>query len=167
MKKALTILFVGFLILAYQGFSELQAQSSSSRSTSRSSSRSTGIARTYTPDTDVYVSSWTRQDEGSSHLSLSKMYENESASKEGNFSVEENYNMLKIDLEGAVKEGSIGITIYTPDGDIFKDLEIDNSADVRWSKIFGEYKEDYVGEWTYEIEADGCTGRYSLSITTH
>jgi hypothetical protein len=95
------------------------------------------------------------------------MYENETASKSGTFSVEEHYNMLKIDLEGAVKEGSIEITLYTPDGDIFKDLEIDNSADVRWSKIFGEYKEDYVGEWTYEIEADGCTGRYNLSITTH
>ena len=159
-------MFVSFLVLAYQGFAELQAQTSSSRSSSRSGSRSSGIATTYA-DGDIMYSSWTHQDEGSSQLSLSKMFEEESISKEGNFTVEEHYNMLKITVEGAVKAGSIQITLYSPEDEIFKDLEIDNSADVRWTKVFSEYKEEYIGEWTYEIEADDCTGHYSLSITTH
>ncbi len=173
MKKALTILCVSFLVMAYQGFSELQAQtseSSSSRESSRSSSRvrvpSTGIATTY-GDADFIYSTWSHQDEGSSQLSLSKMFNSESVSKEGNFTVEEHYNMLKISLEGAVKEGSIQITLYAPDNEVFKDLEIDASADIRWTKLFSEYKEEYVGEWTYEINANEATGRYNLSITTH
>jgi hypothetical protein len=167
MKKALTILCVSFLVIAYQGFSELQAQTAESRTSSRSSSRSSGVASTYVPGADFVYTSWSLQDEGSSQLSLSKMFNEESVSKQGNFTVEENYNMLKITVEGAVKTGSIQITLYTPDEEIFKDLEIDNSADVRWTKVFSEYKEEYIGEWTYEIEADDCTGRYDLSITTH
>ncbi len=173
MKKALTIVCVSFLVLAYQGFSELQAQSSkssSSSSSSRSSSRvrlpSTGISSTY-GDRDFIYTSWSNQDEGSSQLSLSKMFEQETVSKEGNFSVEEHYNMLKISIEGTVREGSIKITLYSPDEEVFKDLEIDSSADVRWTKVFSEYKDEYVGEWTYEIEADEVTGHYNLSITTH
>jgi len=173
MKKALIIFCISFLVFACQGFSELQAQtskSSSSKESSRSSSRvripSTGIATTY-GDADFIYSTWTHQDEGSSQLTLSKMFDSESVSKEGNFTVEEHYNMLKIAIEGTVKEGSIKITLYSPDYEVFKDLEIDNSADIRWTKLFSEYKEEYVGEWTYEIEAQSALGRYNLSITTH
>ncbi|MBL7112780.1 MAG: hypothetical protein ISS19_12665 [Bacteroidales bacterium] len=166
MKKALTILFVSFLVLAYQGFAELQAQSSDSRSSSRSSVRSSGIATSYS-DGDVLYSSWSHQDEGSSQLSLSKMFDQETVSKEGNFTVEKNYNMLKIAIEGTVKEGNLNIALKKPDGSEFNNLTIDNSADVRWTKVFSEYKEEYVGKWTYEIKANAATGRYNLSITTH
>jgi len=173
MKKALMIICISFLVFAYQGFSELQAQSSeskSSRESSRSSSRvripSTGIAHTY-GDADFIYSTWSNQDEGSSQLSLSKMFDSESVSKVGNFTVEEHYNMLKIGIEGSVKEGSINIILKKPDGSEFKDLTIDNSADIRWTKLFSEYKEEYVGKWTYEIKAVSALGRYNLSITTH
>ena len=167
MKKALTIFIANFLVLSFQGLSELQAQvSSSSRSSSRSAERSSGITRAY-GDGEYLYSAWTHQDEGSSQLILSKMFDSESVSKDGSFTVEEHYNMLKISIEGGVKEGTIEISLYKPDGESFKELEIDSSADLRWAKVFGEYKEEYVGEWTYEITAEDCVGHYSLSITTH
>jgi len=108
-------------------------------------------------------------DEGSSHLTLSKQYDGESVSKSGNFKIEKNINMLKISVEGQVKEGSITITLKKPDNIVFKELEIDSSADIQWQQVFTIREEgnEYSGEWTYQINAQNATGRYSMSITTH
>ncbi len=110
------------------------------------------------------------QDEKSTQLMLSKHFSGESASKSGNFSVDEGIRTLRISIQGSIRnDGSITITLYSPDDELFKELEIDNSADVHWSQVF-TIKEDnyeYTGEWTYEIEADEAEGQYNLSITTH
>jgi len=110
------------------------------------------------------------QDEKSTQLMLSKHFSGESVSKSGNFSVDEGIRTLRISIQGSIRnDGSITITLYSPDDELFKELEIDNSADVHWSQVF-TIKEDnyeYTGEWTYEIEADEAEGQYNLSITTH
>ncbi len=110
------------------------------------------------------------QDEKSTQLMLSKHFSGESVFKTGHFTVDEDISMLKISIQGSIRnDGSITITIYTPDDELFKELEIDNSADVQWSQVFTikEDSDEYTGEWTYEIEADEAEGRYDLSITTH
>jgi hypothetical protein len=111
-----------------------------------------------------------RQDEKSTQLMLFKQFSGESVSKTGHFTVSEDIRMLKISIQGSIRnEGSITITIYKPDDELFKELEIDNSADVAWSQVLTvkEDSDEYAGEWTYEIEADEAEGQYNLSITTH
>lgn len=110
------------------------------------------------------------QDERSSQLMLSKHFNGESVSKSGNFTVDEGIRALRISIQGSIRnDGSITITLYTPDDELFKELEIDNSADVHWTQVFTirEEGEEYTGDWTYEIEADEAEGQYNLSITTH
>jgi hypothetical protein len=110
------------------------------------------------------------QDEKSTQLMLSKHFNGESVSKSGNFSVDGGIRTLRISIQGSIRnDGSITITLYTPDDELFKELEIDNSADVHWSQVFTIKEEsgEYTGEWTYEIEADEAEGQYNLSITTH
>jgi len=110
------------------------------------------------------------QDEKSTQLMLSKHFSGESVSKSGNFSVDEGIRTLRISIQGSIRnDGSITITLYTPDDELFRELEIDNSADVHWSQVFTikEESDAYTGEWTYEIEADEAEGQYNLSITTH
>jgi hypothetical protein len=110
------------------------------------------------------------QDEKSTQLMLSKHFSGETVSKSGNFTVDEGIRTLRISIQGSIRnDGSITITLYTPDDDLFKELEIDNSADVHWSQVFTirEEGDEYTGEWTYEIEADEAEGQYNLSITTH
>ena len=110
------------------------------------------------------------QDEKSTQLMLFKHFSGESVSKSGNFIVDEEIRMLKISIQGSIRnDGSITIIIYTPDNELFKELEIDNSADIHWSQVFTirEDSNEYTGEWTYEIEADEAEGQYNLSITTH
>lgn len=110
------------------------------------------------------------QDEKSTQLMLSKHFNGESVSKSSNFSVDEGIRTLRISIQGSVRnDGSITIILYTPDNELFKELEIDNSADVHYSQVFTirEEEGEYTGEWTYEIEADEAEGQYNLSITTH
>ena len=110
------------------------------------------------------------QDERSTQLMLFKQFSGESVSKTGHFTLGEDMRMLKISIQGSIRnDGSITITIYKPDDELFKELEIDNSADIAWSQVLTikEGNDEYTGEWTYEIEADEAEGQYNLSITTH
>ncbi|KPK85318.1 MAG: hypothetical protein AMS27_07755 [Bacteroides sp. SM23_62_1] len=110
------------------------------------------------------------QDEKSTQLMLSKHFSGESVSKSGNFTVDEGIRSLRISIQGSIRnDGSITITIYSPGDDLFKEMEIDNSADIHWSQVIniGDNVAKYIGEWTYEIETDEAEGMYNLSITTH
>jgi hypothetical protein len=110
------------------------------------------------------------QDEKSSQLMLSKRFSGESVSTSGTFTVDKNIRSLRILMRGSIQNnGSITITLYTPDDELFKKVEINRSADVHWTQVLTitEDNNEYAGEWTYEIEADEAEGDYNLSITTH
>jgi len=131
--------------------------------------RSVGVSRAEDMERQERIT-YLGQDEKSSQLMLSKHFSGESVSKSGTFTVDEDIRSLRISIQGSIRnEGSITITIYSPDDELFKELEIDNSADVHWSQVFSirDENDKYSGEWTYEIEADKAEGQYNLSITTH
>jgi hypothetical protein len=110
------------------------------------------------------------QDERSTQLTLHKQFSGESVSKTGHFTVSEDIRMLRVSIQGSIRNnGSITIIVYMPNDELFKELEIDNSADIAWTQVLTikEDNDEYTGEWTYEIEADEAEGEYNLSITTH
>jgi hypothetical protein len=102
----------------------------------------------------------------SSQLSLSKSFEGESTNNSGSFEVDNNVNHINLNLNGSVKSGKIKITVLLPDGDILKDVTIDESADIQYNqsiRISDEQKK-YYGNWTYIIESVKATGRYRFMI---
>jgi len=112
---------------------------------------------------------YTYGQERSSRLSLSKHFENESTEKSGEFKVETEVQRMKINIEGHVQSGTIKVTLVLPGGEVYKDLTMDDSADLSWSTSFtiDEGVKKYHGSWTYKIKASSAEGMYNLSITTY
>jgi hypothetical protein len=107
--------------------------------------------------------------ERSSRLSLRKHFQNESTEKNGEFKVEDEVRRMKISIQGEVRSGTIRVSLFLPDGDLYKDLTIDDSADLEWSSSFtiSEGEKKYYGSWMYKIKATEAEGIYNLSITTY
>ncbi len=107
--------------------------------------------------------------ERSSKLSLYKNFKNESTEKEGEFKVEQEVRRMKINIQGHVKSGTIKVTLLLPGGEVYKDLTLDDSADLEWSSSFSieEGVNKYHGSWKYKIKAVNAEGMYNLSITTY
>ena len=59
--------------------------------------------------------------------------------------------------------------LLLPGGEMYKDLTMDDSADLEWSTSFSieEGVKKYHGSWTYKIKATNAEGVYNLSITTY
>jgi len=76
---------------------------------------------------------------------------------------------MKINIEGHVQSGTIKVTLVLPGGEVYKDLTMDDSADLSWSTSFtiDEGVKKYHGSWTYKIKASSAEGMYNLSITTY
>jgi hypothetical protein len=107
--------------------------------------------------------------ERSSRLSLSKNFNKESTDKDGEFKVEEEVTRMKINIQGHVSSGTIKVTLLLPSGEVYKDLTLDDSADLEWSSSFSieEGVKKYHGAWIYKIKAVNAEGMYQLSITTY
>ncbi len=101
-------------------------------------------------------------------------YHNESATKEATFKVVNDYEKyvneiykakLIIKIEGECKTGTIKITIFEPSGKKFKEIIIDQSANLTWTQSFfyGLGKE-YQGIWKAKVEAINANGYYTLSF---
>jgi len=105
----------------------------------------------------------------SSQLSLSKRFDGETTENEGTYEVEEGVRHISLSLSGSVKEGKIIISVKLPDGELFKKMTIDNSADIQFSQMISTNKDEtkYSGKWTYEIEAVKAVGSYRLTIQTN
>lgn len=104
----------------------------------------------------------------SSQLSLSKTFDGESRENKGNFEVEESIKFVSLGITGIVKSGEIRISIVLPGGDELKELVIDETADVKFSKSLRLDEEDkeYFGEWEYTVKATNAKGYYKISINT-
>ncbi len=112
---------------------------------------------------------FTNQGKSSSQLRLTKRFEGESASNEGTFEVDETVHNINFTLNGKVRDGEIRVKLLLPDGKAFKDMQIDNSADIQYSQMIriAENEKKYYGKWTYKIEAVKADGTYSLQISTN
>jgi hypothetical protein len=118
---------------------------------------------------DTYTRNIHFSHQNSSQLMLSKTYEGTDAENTGEFHIEESVRQIKISIDGVVKEGSIKIKLLLPGGETFKDLTIDESADIRYSQSLGisEEEKKYYGKWKYIIKASKAKGNYRMSISTN
>lgn len=110
-------------------------------------------------------------DQGShSQLTLRKNFDGTTDTSEGNFDVDPNIRQFRCMINGAVKSGEIHILLEYPDGEVFKELVINSSADISYSQSVsikeGE-ESKYAGTWEYEIRAEDAEGRYMLQISTN
>lgn len=103
-----------------------------------------------------------------SELRLSKSFTGESIESTKTFSVGENYTLMTIELLGRVKTGSIVVSLIKPNGDMFKTIEIDPTADVDFEQMFNleENRTEWTGDWQLKIKADKAEGTYKLTIET-
>ena len=105
---------------------------------------------------------------------VKKMYKNESATKEVTFKVVNDYEKyinefynakLIIKIEGECKTGTIKITIFEPSGKKFKEIIIDQSANLTWTQsFFYGLGKKHQGVWKAKIEAKNANGFYTLSF---
>jgi len=107
--------------------------------------------------------------QNNSQLMLSKNYSGTDAENEGVFQIEKSVRQIRFSIEGSVREGSITVKLLLPGGDVFKELTIDESADVRFSQslVIMEDENKYSGNWKYTIKARNADGNYRLSISTN
>jgi hypothetical protein len=104
----------------------------------------------------------------SSQLSMSKTFKGESKKNEGSFEVDENVHSITLVLKGSVDKGEIKIKITLSNGDVFKELTIDESADIQFNQNIKIKDEDdkYFGKWKYTVQSVAAEGDYRLMIST-
>ncbi|MFO7933562.1 MAG: hypothetical protein R6U78_05720 [Bacteroidales bacterium] len=110
-------------------------------------------------------------DQGShSQLTLRKNFDGTTDTSSGNFDVDPDIRQFRCMINGAVKSGEIHILLEYPDGEVFKQLVINSSADISYSQSVsikeGE-ESKYAGTWEYEIRAEDAEGLYMLQISTN
>ncbi len=105
-----------------------------------------------------------------SQLTLRKHFEGTTNTSKGSFDVESDVRQIRCMINGSVEVGEIMISIKYPDGNVFKELMINSSADINYSQSVsikeGEEKK-YVGSWSYVIKADKAEGNYMIQISTN
>ena len=103
----------------------------------------------------------------STSLTLKKSFKSESITKKSVFEVEEEQDKIRFSVSGSCRSGKILITIVYPSGDLFKYIEIDPSADIRWSQSIKltDKKDKYIGKWIIEIKAEEAEGGYTFMIS--
>lgn len=116
----------------------------------------------------VYGAVYSSQ-EKSSKLTLHKSFSGETKETDGTFNVENGVKRIRINVEGVVESGKIMVSLTLPSGKLYKDLSIDESANMEWSTSFSieEGNSEYSGTWKYQVKAAGAKGYYAMSITTY
>lgn len=85
------------------------------------------------------------------------------------FMVTKEIGMLRLEINGVVKEGIITITLQKPDGSEFESIDLDNSAIIDYKRTFDIQKDStgMIGEWQIKITAKKAQGYYKLMISTY
>jgi hypothetical protein len=104
----------------------------------------------------------------SSRFSISKTFTNETKKSDGNFEVDESVRFLSLSITGGVKSGSITIVLQLPGGEEFRNMTIDESANMQFSQTLtiAEDEKKYYGKWKFIIDAKNAEGTYQLNLTT-
>ena len=102
-------------------------------------------------------------------LTLRNSFNGETLSSEGEFEVDESTKHIRLSANGKVRHGEIKIKVLYPSGKVFKELNINSSAQITFSQsltVKEEEKKKHVGTWKYEIKTKTAEGSYMLSIST-
>ncbi len=141
---------------------------SSARASSGSRERSVIYASPELSDEGAYfIHSYGQENQ--SQLTLRNSFSGESISSSGDFEVEESTRKIRFSVNGKVRHGDINIKVIYPGGKVFKDLNINSSAQITFSQsltIKEDEKKKYIGTWKYEVKANKAEGSYMLSIMT-
>lgn len=102
-------------------------------------------------------------------LSMFKSFQGESVESSKKFMVTKEIGMLRLEINGVVKEGIITITLQKPDGSEFESIDLDNSAIIDYKRTFDIQKDStgMIGEWQIKITAKKAQGYYKLMISTY
>lgn len=102
-------------------------------------------------------------------LSMFKSFQEESVESSKKFMVTKEIGMLRLEINGVVKEGIITITLQKPDGSEFESIDLDNSAIIDYKRTFDIQKDStgMIGEWQIKITAKKAQGYYKLMISTY
>lgn len=140
---------------------EIQARESSR---ARSMVRSSGVY----PEGDYFIGTYGQGSQ--SQLILRKNFRGTSDTSKGEFEVERDIRHFRCQISGSVKSGEIFIGIEYPNGNTFKELVINPSADINFSQSISIKEGDekkYSGSWSYVIKTDEAEGSYMLQIITN
>ena len=81
----------------------------------------------------------------------------------------EKQNSMKIDLGANAIDGLIKITIYSPNGKIYKSIEVEDNESFSWDQSINAYsdekKNEYAGTWEVIVEAKNARGRYNVKLS--
>lgn len=102
-------------------------------------------------------------------LSMFKSFQEESVESSKKFMVTKEIGMLRLEINGVVKQGIITITLQKPDGSEFESIDLDNSAIIDYKRTFDIQKDStgMIGEWQIKITAKKAQGYYKLMISTY
>ena len=114
------------------------------------------------------ISGFSFQESDFSEVTLMKEFKGESIETTKKFSVGAGYNVLKLELNGMVENGTITITIIKPNGTKMKSIEIDADTNVHYSQRFDLKKNptELTGDWQIKIQTDKAKGFYRFIINT-
>jgi hypothetical protein len=103
-----------------------------------------------------------------SRLTLRKSFKEESIETTKKFSVLSTYTSVSFSLYGRVKSGVITITLFKPNGNKLKSIEIDATSDVSFDQYLDLKKnpKECIGDWQIKINVDKADGNYMFDITT-
>ena len=93
--------------------------------------------------------------ESQTQLTLRNSFNGESVSSEGEFEVDEGTRKIRLSANGKVRHGEIHIKVLYPNGKVFKDLNINSSAQITFNQsltVKEEEQKNYVGTWKYQIK---------------
>ena len=69
-----------------------------------------------------------------------------------------------------MRSGEIRIKVQMPDGQVFRDMTINSSAEISFHQTLtikeGE-GDKYIGSWKYTVVAEKAEGNYMLQISTN
>ncbi len=119
-------------------------------------------------DSPYFISSG---DQGNqSQITLRNTFKGGSDGSSGKFDVDETTRNFRVMIRGKVSAGEIQVKLLYPDGKVFKEQNINSSAEVTFTQsiiIKDSSTKKYFGSWTYDIKADKAQGDYTLSISTN
>ena len=99
-------------------------------------------------------------------LMLYKSFKGETIETTKKVTVTAGYSLLSIELHGHVKSGKINLTLYKPNKEILKYLEIDATSDVTFEKKLSLTENSgYIGDWQIKIQTEKADGSYNLEIS--
>ncbi len=103
-----------------------------------------------------------------SELRLMKSFKGESVETTKKFSVSPDNTALNFNLSGKVKSGVISVTLFKPNGNKYKSIEIDPTSDVSYTQGIDLKKDpkEWTGNWQIKIQAEKADGDYRLTILT-